>query len=109
MHPLLIGKKYCLRLPDGRALGHVHIERLDDSWAEGPWVPAPAFEEFRQLFEREAQMRNDQVIPLWEETANAIADLGIQVIEEGQGVSHPQMRIFVDGNEAIIGPPLEAG
>ena len=106
MHPLSLGKNYCLRLPDGRALGHVRIERFEDSWAEGPWTPGPAFEQFRELFEREAELRHDQVIPLWEQAADAIAALDIQVIEDGEKVVHPPLRVFVEGNEAILGPPL---
>jgi hypothetical protein len=106
MLPLTVGKKYCLRLPDGRALGHVQIERFVDAWAEGPWTPGPAYEAYRSLFEREAQLRNDQVIPLWEQAADAIEALGIQVIEEGEKAPYPSLRIFVEGDEAIIGPPL---
>jgi len=106
MDSLSLGKRYCLRLPDGRSLGHLRIERLVDSWAEGPFRPEAAFEEFRDLFEREAQLRHDQVIPLWEEVTDAIEGLGIQVVEEGQGAVQPRMRIFVEGGDAILGPPL---
>jgi hypothetical protein len=101
----VVGKEYCLRLPDGRALGHVRIERLEDLWAEGPFRPAPAFEEFRDLFRREAELRKDQIIPLWEEAAAAIAALGIQVVEGDHRSLPPGMRVFVEGDEAILGPP----
>jgi hypothetical protein len=103
MHPLSIGKSYCLRLPDGRALGHVRIQRLDDPWAEGPFQPGPAFEEFRELFEREAQLRKDQVIPLWEHAADAIEAMQVQVIEEGEGLVPSRLRVFIEGDEAILG------
>src|SRR5262245_15522192 len=106
MHPLSLGTVYCLRLPDGRALGHVRIERLDEPWAEGPFTPAAAFEEFRGLFEHEARLRHDQVIPLWEEAADAIDALGVQVVEEGSAPVQPRLRIFVEGNEAILGTPV---
>lgn len=106
MHPLAVGKNYCLRLPDGRVLGHVRVERIEDFWAEGPFIAAPSFKEFRRLFEREAQMRNDQIIPLWEEAVDAIEALNIQVVEEGGEVSHAHLRVFVEGDEAFIGPPL---
>jgi hypothetical protein len=106
MHALVIGNHYCLRLPDGRALGHVRVERLVDSWAEGPFTPAALFEEFRDLFAREAQLRHDQIIPLWEEVADTIEALGIQVVEEGKGPVQPRLRVFVENNEAILGPPL---
>lgn len=106
MHPWTVGKDYCLRLPDGRALGHVHVTRLVDSWAEGPFTPAATFEEFREVFEREARLRQQQIIPLWEEAADAIEALGIQVIEEGKGPILPQLRVYVEGNEAILGAPL---
>jgi hypothetical protein len=106
MHPLAVGKNYCLRLSDGRALGHVRIERLEDPWAEGPFTPATAFAEFRQLFEREAELRKDQIIPLWEQAADAIEALGIQVIEEGGGSIHPGFRVFVEGDRAFVGTPL---
>ncbi len=108
MDPLSVGKSYCLGLPDGRALGHVRIERLEDSWAEGPFQPAPAFEEFRELFKREAQLRHDQVIPLWERAADAIAALQIEVVEEGKDTTCPRLRVFVEGNEAILGTELQA-
>jgi hypothetical protein len=98
-----IGKNYCLRLPDGRALGHVRVERFTDSWAEGPFAPGPAFEEFRELFEREAELRHDQIIPLWEQAADAIEALQIQVVEEGKDPIQPRPRVFVEGNEAILG------
>jgi hypothetical protein len=107
-HPLTIGKGYCLRLPDGRPLGHVRIERLEDSWAEGPFQPAPAFEHFRELFEREAQLRHDQIIPMWEEASGAIEALGIQVLEDGKGLLPGRMRIFVEGADAIVAPALTA-
>jgi hypothetical protein len=100
-----VGKYYCLRLPDGRALGHVRVARLVDSWAEGPFTPAAAFEEFREIFEREARLRHQQIIPLWEEAADAIDALSIQLIEEGKGPILPHLRIYVEGNEAILAAP----
>ena len=106
MLPLSVARNYYLRLPDGRALGHVRIDRLIDSWAEGPFTPAPAFEDFRELFDREAQLRHEQVIPLWEQAADAIEALGIQVVEEGERSSHSQLRVFVEGSDAIIGTQL---
>src|SRR5713226_6996398 len=95
MAVLTVGKEYCLRLPDGRALGHVHIERLVDSWAEGPFRPAKPFEEFRELFEREARLRHQQIIPLWEEVADQIEGLQIQVFEDGVGLVPERLRVFV--------------
>ncbi len=106
MHPITIGKNYCFRLSDGRSLGHLRIERMDDSWAEGPFVPSDTFEEFRELFEKEANLRRQQVIPLWEDAADAIEALQIQVIEEECGVAQPGFRVFIEGNEAILGAPL---
>ena len=103
MSPVSIGMNYCLRLPDGRALGHVRIERFEDGWAEGPFAPSPAFEDVRALFEREAKLRRAQIIPLWEEAADAIESLAIQVIEESKGILQPGLAVFVEGNEAIIG------
>jgi hypothetical protein len=107
MHILTVGKSYCLRLPDGRPLGHVWIEWLDEDWAGGPFSPAAAFEEYRDLFRREAELRRDQIIPLWEEAADAIESLGIQVLEERGTGRHGDLRIFVEGNEAILGMPLQ--
>ena len=103
MHPLSIGKNYCLRLPDGSALGHVRIERFEDAWAEGPFTPSPAFERYRELFERETTLRRDQVIPLWEEAADAIDALKIQVVSESDGVIPSKLTVFVEGTEAMIG------
>jgi hypothetical protein len=108
MDPITVGKHYCLRLPDGRPLGHVRITRIEDGWAEGPFQPGQSFAEFAALFEREAQLRHDQIIPLWEEAADAIEALRIQVVEEGQGAVQGPLRIFVEGGEAILGPPLAA-
>ena len=105
-HPLSIGKTYCLHLPDGRALGHVRIERLDDPWAEGPFRAAPAFAEFRALFERADELPRGQVIPLWEEAADALEALQIQVVEEEGGARHGGLRVFVVGDQACIAPPL---
>ena len=105
-HPLTVGKTYCLRLPDGRALGHVRIERIEDPWAEGPFVSTPTFEEFRALFERADELAKDQIIPLWEEAADAIDALRIQVIDEQGGARHNGLRAFVVGKEACIAPPL---
>jgi hypothetical protein len=105
-HPLSVGKTYCLRLPDGRALGCVHVERVDDTWAEGPFTPAPAYAQFRELFERADELARDQIIPLWEEVADAIDALGIEVIEEHEGNKYGGLRVFVVGNEASIGTPL---
>src|SRR5947209_5490138 len=106
MCPFTVGKDYCLRLPDGRTLGHVHVARLVDAWAEGPFTPSADFEEFRAIFERESRLRHQQIIPLWEEAADAIDALGIQLIEEGMDPVLPHLRIYVEGNEAILGPPL---
>lgn len=105
-HPLSVGKTYCLRLADGRPLGHVRIARVDDSWAEGPFTPAPAFAEFRELFERADQFARDQIIPLWEQAADAIDALHIQVVEESGGASNAGLRVFIAGDEASIGTPL---
>ncbi len=106
MHPLTIRKNYCLRLPDGRPLGHVLIAWLDDSWAGGTFQPAQNFGDFRHLFEKEAELRNDQIIPLWEQAADAIEALHIQVVEEGKERSHLGMRVLLDGNEVSLGTPL---
>jgi hypothetical protein len=106
MHPLSVGKTYCLRLPDGRALGHLRVARLEDPRAEGPFTPAPAFAEFRELFERAEELAKDQIIPLWEEAADAIDALHIQVVEEQGGPHHSGLRVFVMRDEACIGTPL---
>jgi hypothetical protein len=103
MNVIAIGKNYCLRLPDGRALGHVRIERTEESWAEGPFTPSPDFVEFRELFEREAHLRHEQIIPLWEEAVAVLEALQIQVVEEGKGAFPQRMQVYVDGNEAFIG------
>src|SRR5262245_34213018 len=99
MYSLTVGETYCLRLPDGRPLGHVRIDRLVDSWMEGPFSPAPAFAEVRDLFAREAELRHDQAIPLWEEAADAIDALGVLVVSEKEGRQFAGMRLFVEGNE----------
>jgi hypothetical protein len=103
MAPVTVGKRYCLRLADGRSLGHVWIKREEEGWAEGPFTPGPAFEAVRGLFERETKLRHEQVIPLWEEAADAIAALGIQVIEDEQGTARPGLTVFVEGDTAILG------
>jgi hypothetical protein len=105
-HPLSVGKTYCLRLPDGRVLGRVRIERLEDSWAEGPFVPTPAFAEFRELFERADELARDHIIPLWEKAADAIDALRIEVVEEQGEGGHSGLRVFIAENEASIGTPL---
>jgi len=105
-HPLSVGMTYCLRMPDGRALGHVRIHQIEDSWAEGPFIPGPAFAEVRELFERADELARDQIIPLWEQAADAIEALHIQVVEEHAGARHAGLRVFVAGNEASIGTPL---
>jgi hypothetical protein len=105
-HPLAAGRTYCLRLPDGRTLGHVRVRAVEDCWAEGPFTPAPAFAEFRELFERADQLARDQIIPLWEQAADAIDALHIQVVEERDGARHDGLRVFIAGDEASIGTPL---
>ncbi len=107
MNPLGIGKEYRLNLPDGRLLGRVRVERIEDDWAEGPLVPDAAFAEFRDLFQQEASLRNDQVIPLWEQAADRIEALDIRVVGE-DGKIYPGFRVYVDGNEVFLGPPLSA-
>jgi len=109
MHPLTVGQRYCLRLPNGRSLGHVHIKQLDNGWAEGPFVPTSDFEAFRDLFARESQLRHDQIIPLWEEAADAIEALGIEVTEEPGLVPHRGLRVFIEGDDAIIGTAQPSG
>jgi hypothetical protein len=106
MHPLSVGKTYCLRLPDGRVLGHVLVQRLEGPWAEGQFTPGGGFEQVRELFEREAELRHDQIIPLWEEAADAIEALQIQVIEEaGKTPVQSRLRIALEGTEAFLGTP----
>jgi hypothetical protein len=100
-NPLKPGESYVLRLPDGRVLGHVYIRGLEDGWAEGSFRAAAAFDGLRPLFEEEARLRNDQIIPLWEAAADRIAALGIQVVGEG-GEEHAGLRIFVEGDEAFL-------
>jgi hypothetical protein len=107
MTSLAIGKNYCLRLPDGRSLGHVRIERTEDGWAEGPWTPAADFAPYRELFERETQLRHDQVIPLWEQAADAIEALGIEVLEVGDNTPLRGLRVAVENGDAIVGPVPE--
>src|SRR5438874_1034015 len=105
-HPLSVGKTYSLRLRDGRSLGCVRIERLEDSWAEGPFTPTPDFAEFRELFQRADELARDQIIPLWEEAADAIDALSIEVVEERGRARHSGLRVFIVGSEASIGIPL---
>jgi hypothetical protein len=105
-HVLTVGERYCIRLPDGRALGHVYLERREDIWVEGPFTPTPAFEEYRALFEREAQLRHDQAISTWDEVADEIDALKIMVIADDDRTVLSGFRFFVEGNEAILGPPL---
>jgi hypothetical protein len=83
----------------------VRIARQDDQWAEGPFAPSPVFDDFRELFAREARLRHDQVIPLWEEVADTIEALAIQVVEEGQEALPHRLPVFIEGNEAILGNP----
>ena len=61
---------------------------------------------FRELFDRADELARDQIIPLWEQVADAIDALHIQVVEEQGGTRHTGLRIFVVGNEASIGTPL---
>ncbi len=105
MNPLTIGKSYFLRLPDSRMLGRVKILRMEDDWAEGRFQADEAFTDLRPLFEEEAQLRNDQIIPLWEEAADRIESLRIQVVAE-DGTVHPRLRIFLEGDEASLALPL---
>ncbi len=106
MNPLTIGKSYVLRLPDRRILGRVDIRKMEDDWAEGFFEEDKAFAEVRPLFEEEAALRNDQIIPLWEKAADRIESLRIQVIGE-DGQVYPRLRIFIEGQEAFLGLPLK--
>ncbi len=108
MSRVLIDKTYCLRLPDGCTLGHVRTARFEDEWAIGTFSPSKSFENYRELFEREAKLRHEQVIPLWESVADAIESLNIQVVEEGRGTVLAALPVFFEGTEAIIGPRLTA-
>ena len=105
MNPLTIGMSYVLRLPNNRILGHVRIRAVEDDWAEGSFEEEEAFADLRPLFEEEAQLRNDQIIPLWEETADRIEALRIQVVAEN-GKVHSHLRIFIEGEEAFLAPPI---
>src|SRR5690242_680158 len=96
MPPLMLDKNYCLRLPDGRALGHVRLIKQEDDWLEGPFTPTAAFEQYRPLFEREAELRHQQVIPLWEEAMDAIDAMQIQVVPEGDETVYSRYRVLVE-------------
>ena len=103
-----VGKDYCLRLPDGRTLGHVHVARLVDAWAEGPFTPSADFEEFRAIFERESRLRHRQIIPLWEEAADAARQAGVDALNlrvHVPGVTREQAReqIVRLGDEVLPG------
>jgi hypothetical protein len=102
----LVGKNYCLRLPDGRPLGHVWITWTEDSWAGGPFAPTAAFEGLRPLFQREAELRKDQIIPLWEEAAEAIENLHVQAIEEGTSDIQSGLRVRAEGDDIVLGAPV---
>lgn len=104
-NPLGIGQAYQLRLPDGRALGTVRIDSIEDGWAEGPFEAEKTFDEFRLMFEEEASLRHDQCIPLWESVADGIEGLRIAVIGE-DGTCYSQFRVFVEDGMAILAPPL---
>lgn len=106
MNPLTIGKSYTLRLPDQRILGRVRIRKIEDDWAEAAFAEDTAFAALRPLFEEEAELRNDQIIPLWENAADRIEALQIQVVDEDE-IVHPQLRIFIEGEEAFLGAPWE--
>lgn len=106
MNPLTIGKSYALRLPDSRILGRVDIRKMEDDWAEGSFEEDKTFVELRPLFEEEAELRNDQIIPLWEKAADRIASLRIQVIGE-DGQVYSRLRIFIEGKEAFLSLPLK--
>jgi hypothetical protein len=106
MNPLTIGKSYLLRLPDSRILGRVHIVKMEDDWAEGSFEEDVAVTDLRSLFDEEAELRNDQIIPLWEKAADRIEFLRIHVFDENRNV-HPNLRIFIEGEEAFLGLPLK--
>jgi hypothetical protein len=106
MNPLTIGKSYVLRLPDSRILGRVHIRKMEDEWAEGAFDEDRDFAEVRPLFEEEAELRNDQIIPLWEKAADRIESLRIQVIGEDDKV-YSHLRIYIEGKEAFLSFPLK--
>jgi hypothetical protein len=106
MNPLTIGKRYTLRLPDGRNVGRVRIVKMEDDWAEGPFEAEEAFGELRPLFQEEAELRNDQIIPLWEKAADRIEALRIEVVGE-DGQAHSHLRVFIEGDEAFLSLPLK--
>jgi hypothetical protein len=93
-------------LSDGRPLGHLRAQQVEGEWAEGIFCPTPAFEVVRHLFEREAELARDQIIPLWEEAADAVDALQIQVVEEGTQQSFSRVRFHLEGNELFIGAEL---
>jgi len=71
--------------------------------------PVPPFARIRAppgVVRARGAAAHDQVIPLWEKAADDIDALAIEVVEEGQGVVQPRMRVFVEGDEAILGPSL---
>lgn len=106
MNPLTIGKSYVLRLPDSRILGRVHIRKVEDDWAEGSFTEDEAFADLRPLFEEEAELRNDQIIPLWEKAADRIESLRIRVVDE-DGQVYSRLRIYIEGKEAFLSLPLK--
>jgi hypothetical protein len=97
-----IGRRFGIRTRDGRRIGHVHIHRKDDPWLEGTFTPAPAFEDFRGLFETESSLRHDQVIPLWETAVDAIEGLGIQLEDEESRAVVPVVRFVLDQSDAFV-------
>lgn len=106
MCPLEIGKSYRLQLPDGQVLGRMLVQGETDGWAERPFTALPGFDQFRDLFQREAELRHGHVIPLWEQAADAIEALGIEVVDDDdEGTVHHQLRVFVEAGEAMVGGP----
>jgi hypothetical protein len=55
------------------------------------------------LFQREAELKHQQVIPLWELAADQIEALGIEVLEEGCRPLPVPLRVCIEGHEAIFG------
>lgn len=72
----------------------------DFPWRNGTFDPAPAFAEFRPLFERELALLNTDRMHEWEAAWEAIAALGLRLEAGTAGESITEFLLHIDGTRA---------
>ena len=84
----------------GVLLGSLTSTDDDFPWHNGTFVPAPAFEQVRPLFDRELALLNADRMDEWETAWEAVAALGLRMEPVTGGADIDEFLLHIEGQQA---------